>query len=198
MGCSSRSGPHLHVEVLGFHIDTIREVDEFDEGDSITPVIGRHEGVSRAGLRMVLERKDSHCSTAGSNHQLGTIWQRDVPEAFWRFLCGNRAAGAACYVCHHVCHHVTDMPVGWISVVQEVYTSIIATVFMACTRFGSGIDILSEADAGNIQNHIERFLGAYAKANKIEAWAHFQGTMKHVLRHRRFALTETSMDFIPS
>lgn len=157
MDCPSRSGPHLQVEVLGYHIDTIREVDEFDEGESITPVIGGNDRVSRAGLRMVLKRKDSHCSTAGSNHRLSTIWQRGVPEAFWRSLCGNRAAGARYYVCHHV----TDMPVGWISVLQEVYAGIIAAEFMDCTKVKCGIDILSETGASNIENQINRFLDAY-------------------------------------
>jgi hypothetical protein len=182
MDCPSRSGPHLQVEVLGFHIDTIREVDEFDEGDSVIPLIGGNEGVSRAGLRMVLKRRDSHCSTAGSNHQWSTIW-RDVPEAFWRSLCGNR---------DYHSDHITDMPVEWIRVMQEVYAIIIAL-----NRLEYCTDSLSEPDASYVTNQIEGYQEARAKAYENEAWMQIRCTMNHVVRNRRFALTEKSMGFVP-
>ena len=151
-------------------------------------MIGGHEGVSRAGLRMALKWKDSHCSKAGSNHQSSTIWQKYDPEAFWRSLCGNRA---------YESDHVTDMPVEWISVMQEVYAGHIAAEFMACTKVECGTDILSETDASNTKSQIEGYPEAYAESNEGEAWDHIRGTMNHVQHYRRFALTEKSMGFVP-
>jgi hypothetical protein len=114
--CSHKSDERLQVEVPGYRIDVIREMDE---GESELLTLHKDLKVRKTMLNMAQKNASASHHTQNNDYTSSGALKQNILDTFWRSLCGNRARDRE----SKESNCITEMPARWIDIMHTAYTT---------------------------------------------------------------------------